>query len=215
METEHKITVKPFLFSVAVLAGIESVASAFTIHNDIGKWVLLGATRCAEIIVFILVLRFLGSGLKAVGLERRDLGEGFKNGLIWSGGFGAAVCIGFGLLLLFGIDPLPMFQMPVPGRQPALGLFFLVGGVIAPVCEEIFFRGILYGFFRRWGCVAAVLLSTLIFTGAHGIGGRFPVTQAVGGVLFALAYEFGGSLMVPITVHVLGNLTIFAIALWL
>lgn len=215
METDHKISLKLVLLSVAMLVGIEAVYSVFAIPNGPGKWMLLGATRCTELTSFFLIIHFAGGGLTSVGLHRRDMMGGFEKGLIWSAAFGAVVGIGFGLLLLIGIDPLPMFRMPLPSGPIARGLFFFVGGVIAPVCEEVFFRGILYGFFRKWGRTAAVLLSTLIFVAAHGVGGGLPVTQAVGGLLFALAYEFGGSLMVPITVHVLGNLAIFAIALFL
>jgi hypothetical protein len=39
------------------------------------------------------------------------------------------------------------------------------------------------------------------------------MTQIVGGVLFAIAYEIEGNLMTPITIHSLGNLAIFTISL--
>ena len=40
-----------------------------------------------------------------------------------------------------------------------------------------------------------------------------PVTQAIGAVVFALAYERAGSLAAPIAIHVLGNCAIFALSL--
>jgi len=40
-----------------------------------------------------------------------------------------------------------------------------------------------------------------------------PLPQVVGGIVFAVAYEIEGSLMVPITIHVLGNLAIFTLSL--
>jgi membrane protease YdiL (CAAX protease family) len=56
-------------------------------------------------------------------------------------------------------------------------------------------------------------LSTLIFVVVHpGVSG-FPFPQFAGGVLFAMAYEKGKSLIVPITVHVLGNTAIFILSL--
>jgi membrane protease YdiL (CAAX protease family) len=101
----------------------------------------------------------------------------------------------------------------LPRRQSDILIFFLVGGIVAPVAEEVFFRGILYGFFRRWGVVVALVLSTAFFVlphlGSHGL----PITQIVGGVLFAIAYEIEGNLMTPITIHSLGNLAIFTISL--
>jgi membrane protease YdiL (CAAX protease family) len=41
----------------------------------------------------------------------------------------------------------------------------------------------------------------------------FPLTQLVGGILFALSYEYSGNLMVPITIHATGNLAIFTLSL--
>ena len=35
----------------------------------------------------------------------------------------------------------------------------------------------------------------------------------IGGILFAVAYEMEKNLLVPITIHVLGNLAIFTLAL--
>ena len=83
--------------------------------------------------------------------------------------------------------------------------------IVAPFAEELFFRGLLYGFFRRWGAPFAIILSTALFTFAHPLRG-LPLTQIVGGLLFALAYEVEGNLLAPITVHVLGNLAIFTLS---
>ena len=78
--------------------------------------------------------------------------------------------------------------------------------------NQIFFRGIIYGFFRHWGVMIAVLSSTVIFVLTHPVGGNLPLTQLVGGIIFALAYEKEQSLMVPITIHSLGNFALFSLA---
>jgi hypothetical protein len=91
-------------------------------------------------------------------------------------------------------------------------LFFVVGGLIAPVAEEIFFRGIVYGFLRRWGFAVALIGSTLLFAWVHP-GAGVPITQIIGGLVFAAAYEIEGNLAVPITIHVLGNTAIFGLSL--
>ncbi|MGD8962327.1 MAG: CPBP family intramembrane metalloprotease, partial [Desulfobacterales bacterium] len=79
--------------------------------------------------------------------------------------------------------------------------------------EEIFFRGILYSFFRRWGIPTAVILSTILFILPHSSGTTLPVTQLIGGILFAVSYEIEKNLWVPIMIHSLGNLAIFTLAL--
>ena len=126
------------------------------------------------------------------------------------GAIGSIACVG---LFAAGINPLKLLNAPLPTQTMNLVLFFIVGGMIGPVAEEFFFRGILYGFFRRWGVVVAVFLSTLLFVLPHAIHQRIPITQVVGGIVFAVAYEIGGSLIVPITIHALGNLAIFTLSL--
>jgi membrane protease YdiL (CAAX protease family) len=117
------------------------------------------------------------------------------------------------ILMIAGLHPADLIAANFPSTQPGLFFFFVVGGIISPVAEEIFFRGMLYGYFRRWGMWAALLLSTAVFVTAHAIFHRVPVPQIVGGILFALAYEKEKNLMVPITIHVLGNLAIFTLSL--
>jgi hypothetical protein len=140
--------------------------------------------------------------------------SGFKKGLIWSACFGIAAIVLFVLLYLTGINALRMLYSPLPHPKLLVLLYLLVGGVIGPVAEEIFFRGILYGFFRQWGVYTAVALSTLLFVLPHLTGGNLPFTQIVGGVVFAIAYEREQSLLVPITIHCLGNLAIFSTGLF-
>ena len=116
-------------------------------------------------------------------------------------------------LFAAGINPLTLIRIRLPRQTVDLLLFFIVGGIVGPVAEELFFRGILYGFLRRWGVILALILSTLIFVLCHPISHGIPVTRLVGGLVFALAYEIGDSLIVPITIHGLGNLAIFTLSL--
>jgi membrane protease YdiL (CAAX protease family) len=106
---------------------------------------------------------------------------------------------------------LQLIRIPLPSDPSRTLQLFLVGGLVGPVTEELFFRGILYGYFRRWGFFPALFVSTLFFVLLHPIK-ALAVTQTVGGVLFAAAYEIEGNLLVPITIHVLGNLAIFSLA---
>lgn len=115
------------------------------------------------------------------------------------------------ILMAMGINALDFLQGTRPSSWPQMVLFLIVGGILAPITEEIFFRGIVYGFLRRWGAAIAVVSSTLIFVIAHPTGSSIPVTQLVGGIVFAAAYEIEQNLVVPITIHCLGNLAIFSL----
>ena len=86
-----------------------------------------------------------------------------------------------------------------------LALTFM-GIVVAPLGEELLFRAGLFrmlgSFLPRW---AAVLLSALAFASLHQSLVHF-VPLTVLGVIFALAYEKTGSLLVPVVAHGLFNL---------
>jgi len=212
LETK-RIKIKTLIICLAAICFVEAARWLVTSRNLWNPMTALGATRLLEIILILLVAEIWGKGFPSIGLSQSKIFSGFRKGLIWSAGFGMLALIGFLVLFLLRIDPLKFIQTPLPARQQMVLLFFLVGGIIAPVAEEVFFRGILYGFFRRWGVVVAIVLSTAFFVlphlGSHGL----PITQIVGGVLFAIAYELEGNLMTPITIHALGNLAIFTVSL--
>jgi len=52
-----------------------------------------------------------------------------------------------------------------------------------------------------------------MFVLPHVAFSKIPIVQVVGGIVFAVAYEIEESLMVPITIHVLGNLAIFTLSM--
>jgi membrane protease YdiL (CAAX protease family) len=87
----------------------------------------------------------------------------------------------------------------------------------APVIEEIFFRGFLFGGFRsRLGLPAGLLLSAGIFSLAHaGTPESFLVLPGIAGVgaLFAWSYAYTGSLWGSIGAHFLFNLASLSVGL--
>lgn len=208
-----KINIKPVFISIAVLFLTEAVAKVLFSESLLSPMITLGATRLLEAFLFIMIVVTWGKGLHSIGLSRYQILPGIMRGLIWSAAFGIIVSCIFGALYIAGINPFAFIQVRLPNRTQDLLCFFFVGGLIAPIAEEIFFRGIIYGFFRRWGVVVAISLSTLIFVFPHMIDTTLPVTQAIGGIVFAAAYEVEGKLMVPISIHVLGNTAIFSLSI--
>jgi uncharacterized protein len=132
--------------------------------------------------------------------------------LIWSAGFGIIILCVFVVLFVAGTNPLIFIQTDLPKKSNELIYYFFIAGVVGPIAEELFFRGIIYGFFRRWGILFALVLSVLFFVLAHPHIPRIPLTQIIGGIVFALAYEVEGSLITPITIHSIGNTTILTIS---
>jgi membrane protease YdiL (CAAX protease family) len=212
METE-KIKLNTVIISILVIAVIEIIARMLINKNLIDSLTGLGFARLVEIFLLLVVVAVRGKGLSAIGLKANGIYRGFIKGLIWAVSFGLAAGAILFIIYLLGIKLRALFQMQLPFGSRQLTAFFLVGAIIAPVAEEIFFRGILYGFFRKWGIPAAIILSTLLFVLSHSSGRTVPVTQIVGGLLFAVAYEVEKNLFVPITIHILGNLAIFTLSL--
>lgn len=82
---------------------------------------------------------------------------------------------------------------------------FLLGAVIGPIFEEIFFRGFCYPIFRnKWGKFWAAGLSAAFFAGIHHSGFMF-LPIFVLGVALAYLYEKRKSLIAPITFHIIHN----------
>ncbi|QTA90175.1 Metalloprotease domain-containing protein [Desulfonema magnum] len=203
------VEIKPFFICVGVLLFTELVASVILSMDMIPRMLVIGAIRLLQIHLFLLIFIVWGNGLSSLGLGKNQLCSGLWRGMLWSAAFGIVVFIGLGILFFYGQSPSTLIHTRFPEQTGELLLFLFVGGFVAPVAEEIFFRGMLYGFLRPLGIFVALFLSTLIFVLLHSV--RSP-TQAVGGVLFAVAYETEGKLMVPITIHVLGNMAIFAVS---
>ena len=176
----------------------------------LGPLTALGWGRTAEILAFLALFHGWGGGLGRIGLARDEILPGLARGLVWSGAIGAATGCAFLLLIGLGVDPLAWLPVRLPRHFADRLALFVVGGLIGPVAEEIFFRGILYGWLRRWGVIPAMVLSTAAFALLHTSAG---VVQVAGGILFAAAYEAGGRLMTPITIHVLGNTALFSLPL--
>jgi membrane protease YdiL (CAAX protease family) len=204
------IQVRTLALSFAAVAFVEA---GFAFSKGTSNPLLrLGIARLLELGVTVWIVYSVEGSVSPIGLGRTRWIVGLKRGLLWSAGFGVFSGIAFAVLFMAGIDPLLMIRTRLPKHPADLRLFFLVGGIVAPVAEEVFFRGILYGFLRRWGIAVALVLSTCAFAYTHGLGHGFPATQLLGGILFAVAYELEKNLVIPITIHCLGNLAIFTLS---
>jgi len=112
------------------------------------------------------------------------------------------------------VDP-PSEQLPSGLEDADQNLLLAVATgvlliVVAPLAEEIFFRGFLYQAFRNsFGVLPGALLSGLIFGGIHLEFFKL-VQLAILGVILALLFEKTRSLWPPIILHALNNTLAFA-----
>ncbi len=112
---------------------------------------------------------------------------------------------------LYLIQPSWFYYITTPSWIHGLsGLLLMV--VLAPVVEELVFRGLLYRMLReQWGIAASVAVSAILFSLMHQ--GIIVSPQLAGGIIFALAYEWSRSLWVSIALHMGANGAVYSISL--
>lgn len=110
------------------------------------------------------------------------------------------------LIRQFGLDQAKAW----PAYPPYIvALRILAIGVLGPFCEELVMRGLLLFQLRRFvrNVHAAILLVAVAWAAMHYSYGLGTVALIAGdGVLFGYARHRGGSLWIPMALHMVGNL---------
>ncbi|MGH7279666.1 MAG: lysostaphin resistance A-like protein, partial [Candidatus Rokuibacteriota bacterium] len=135
----------------------------------------------------------------------------------------AAGILGEWLLVLLGewrgVDShwTEWFDRDLVWGTPLVTAMAILGAVVvAPVMEEIVFRGLVFGTLRRrlpWP--AAALASATLFALAHGYGALGFAAVLWSGAVWAYAYERTGSLWPGILAHAANNAAATLTVIWL
>lgn len=192
-----------------------NVAYAFLVHHQ------LPHTGARELLVSALFTLGLVIGLAAY-LRLRGFSLGEMSGL-QKVNFGRVISTG--TILLFAAYPLLYVADAITRLLLGAGLskqeivelfnsaptlqersvFIVIAVVVAPIAEEFFFRFFFYGVLRRYlGRALGVIISALLFAAVHAHLPSFAPLFVLGSCL-ALAYEWSGSILVPMTMHALFN----------
>ena len=100
------------------------------------------------------------------------------------------------------------------GKREVIWQVILTATVIAPITEELLFRGYFYPVFKRVaGPVPAAIGISLLFGAVHNNAAGFPVLTALALGLI-LAYEWCGSILVPMFMHACFNSMMLALMWW-
>jgi membrane protease YdiL (CAAX protease family) len=105
-------------------------------------------------------------------------------------------------------DTQPRLDLLVPPGPLGLSLAvtLLGAGLLAPIAEELYFRGLLHGWLAgRLSLWPRVLLSSALFGLAHFDSAGVAVASFIMGIVCALALERSRSLWLPIIVHAVNN----------
>lgn len=161
-------------------------------------------------------------------LVRSRTRERFGRAIHWNWpGISAPGFFVLGIILAVAIDGLSRF-LPIPKSLPmdkyfndaaSAYLMAAFGMTLAPLLEELFFRGLLYPVLRRaFGLIIGVLLTAAAFAAIHGtqLGYAWaPILSIfVVGVVFTVARERSNSVAASFLMHCGYNFSLFAL-LWL
>jgi CAAX protease family protein len=168
-----------FMSTVAYASRFESG----TPPNDVAyKWSssILGLIQYGVILGILYVI--------TLGLNRRRF-LAFRRPTSWKRAAGIAVLILIAVFVVGGV----VDQFGNPQKEQGLipqnwdsskiapfAAFAFVVIVVAPIVEELQFRGVGYGLLERFGPTAAVLLVGLAFALVHGLIAGFPVILVFG-----------------------------------
>jgi membrane protease YdiL (CAAX protease family) len=167
-------------------------------------------------IIGAAALRYRGHHLVPLfGLNRISPGRviGWIGGLFIAALALASITAVFSFLILRALDApvapqalVTLFSEVVQKNNwRAMSQIFLAAVVVAPICEELLFRGIFYAVGKRFlGPVASGACTALFFAACHlslsSFAGLFVLALCL-----TFAYERTGSLLVPIGMHALFN----------
>lgn len=175
------------------------------------RFLLSGAIQSFSVFVavfFVVRLRY-GQGLAQLGLKIPDLQKVVTSGV--AGGaalFVLVVTVGVIIEQVFPVkaEPQPFARLVLEADSTKeLVLLFFIGSIMAPLGEEIYFRGFVYPVFRRkWGVGWGVILTGVFFALLHVDLIRF-LPLALGGAGLAWLYQRTGSLLTAVIAHGVWN----------
>lgn len=130
--------------------------------------------------------------------------------------FLASVCIVLGLNLLFSLTGFvhqsETYQEVAEAQYSAS---FLVGlicyGLITPVAEELLFRGTVYHYLRRFTKAGVAIVASALLFGLYHMNSIQGIYAFLIGCLMAYGYEYFGSFMIPLLIHILANVLAYCL----
>lgn len=201
------------VFLVATLAWI-----GFTMLLEFGV-MAMGGVHPAVMLALDTAARLLPA-LIALGLLFRKVSHAVR-GIDLGGHVHPPVILGLFSLLVLIDQPLRRVLGGFSAEDPTGGLSFMEPGiaglvflivsacVVAPIAEEILYRGVLHrSLSNRTGVLAAAAISSVVFASLHFYDIYGLASVAIFGFVCALAYQSTGSLIDVIALHMLYNASI-------
>lgn len=202
------VTIPVFLNNIDSAEIVDGIA----IFDHFSDAILTSIVLSASLFIGIIAFYFYRRRHSVRPLYRFDK-IGYTQ-LIW------AVIIGFGCIFLsqvilavsefvgiINVDMLKGYEEEMAaliGQSP-VWLILLTVGIVAPIAEELLFRGLIFHLFNRHLNIKIALIIQGILFGAFHMNLVQGVYASVLGVVMGIAYVLTGNLWIPIVMHIVNN----------
>jgi membrane protease YdiL (CAAX protease family) len=190
---------------LAALAYASRVAGGKPPKNYLYTWgaVANGAVQYAVLLGFLAPI--------VIGLSRRELG--LRRPRSWRAAFGWSIVAALAIVAITGIVAPFLHPGQEQGltpsgwdanRAPQFAANFVVVALVAPIAEELTFRGAGYGLIAPYTRVGAIVAVGLAFALAHGLLDALPIFVVFGSAL-AWLRDRTGSIFPGLVIHACWN----------
>ena len=213
-----KLLTQPFTLVDAVLASLLGLWLISVIYTSFGKdeeitlpLILANCLLYACLvsgIIGLLGFRHLAP-IKLFGLRPEHPGKLIKKALLWLLVSYPLIMLSQAVVQLFygaadDTQPIVTYFLQHPGWRERAAIISMAV-VVAPIAEELLFRGYFYGVLRRYaGRIPAIAISSILFAAMH-LYLPSMLGLALLAVILCLLYERTGSLWANILVHATFN----------
>lgn len=184
-------------------------------------WVSFGVGTLMQVLGLVLIARFLGENRlgwrEAFGLRVEESPR-----MLLSGAVAAVLGLAFAMGILLGSQWLMALANVTPVEQSSITALrqsedvarrlavAVTAVMLAPLFEELLFRGILYPALKQAGYPRFALWGTALLFGLSHVNMLTFASLTCFGLLLAVLYERTDNLLAPITAHTLFNAANYA-----
>lgn len=156
-------------------------------------------TNLVSVVVFLIMIK----------LEKKNLKEYFKIKKLKSRNIIVLIALAVGIFLI-DLSLLPLLSNYLPSNNSGneiTVIFVIYITLIAPICEEILFRGIIFNKLKSSvNLILAVFIQALFFGLAHGLSANIQSVHALStGIIYGVVFLSADSILAPILLHFFNN----------
>lgn len=208
-------TVVSVLISVPVFiknSDSAQIVDGFAVFDHFSDAILTSVILSAALFIAVIVIYFYRKRQTVRPLYRFDklnayrifIGMVMGIGCVFLSQLILTVSESVGIISLDNLESFDQLISSIIGQSPTW-LILLTVGIVAPIAEELLFRGLIFHMFNRHLNIRVALIIQGLLFGAFHMNLVQGVYASVLGIVLGLAYLLTGSLWIPILMHIVNN----------